>query len=69
MEIIYGEWRKIDSLCINCAIPLESRPAAWGLLVIAGINTPNGKWLTKEIAMTTQSMQLFDINTAPERRE
>jgi len=36
MEAIYGEWRKIDSLCINCAIPLESRPAAWGLLVING---------------------------------
>ena len=27
--IIFGAWRKIDSLCINCAVPLESRPV-WG---------------------------------------
>ncbi len=26
---ICGEWRKIDSLCIHCAIPLEARPD-WG---------------------------------------
>jgi len=27
--IIYGDWRKIDSLCINCVVPLEGRPI-WG---------------------------------------
>ena len=34
---IYGEWRKIDSLCVICAVPLESRPV-WGVqhIVING---------------------------------